>query len=542
MKRVFVRSLAVMITAAMLMEGQVATAFAEELPEEAVVAQKTGDVEDVENVGDAAEVEGVGDVEDVVAEQTTEDEESVEDDAEITPADGDASAEINYDDFVIEDGVLVKYTGDNPVVVIPDGVTEIGEKVFCGRHEIKTVKMPSTLKIIGKDAFSFCSSLREADIPQGVTKIGEYAFYQSQLRKVEIPEGLTVIEDGAFSECSLTQIIIPDGITVIGNYAFEQTPLNEVKIAGSVTEIGEFAFCRTYLKEVEIPEGVSTIGMFAFYDCPLERVKLPHSLRTIGTSAFSSIYASLTEIEIPEGVTEIGGAIFEFSYNLAKVKLPSTLRKIGAGAFTSCASMTEIEIPEGVTEIGGETFEYCESLERIKLPESLTTIGKYAFCGCRSLKEIVIPNSVSVVEKGAFKDAGLKEIYVKNKDTSFVTGGEYYDSFAGIKELVVHAPAGSKAETFAKNHGYTFVEWNPEEIQFANFDPSIATRAEKFAYVEYYIRQWRDSLKTEEERRYVAEVFRTQTDVVKAQVKDSLDWLGLSWGDVLEITIKVFTE
>ena len=35
-------------------------------------------------------------------------------------------------DFVIEDGILLKYTGPDGDVVIPEGVTSIGEKTFFG--------------------------------------------------------------------------------------------------------------------------------------------------------------------------------------------------------------------------------------------------------------------------------------------------------------------------------------------------------------------------------------------------------------------------
>ncbi len=35
-------------------------------------------------------------------------------------------------EFIIEDGVLVKYTGDETKIVLPSGVAEIGERVFAG--------------------------------------------------------------------------------------------------------------------------------------------------------------------------------------------------------------------------------------------------------------------------------------------------------------------------------------------------------------------------------------------------------------------------
>ena len=57
-------------------------------------------------------------------------------------------------DFVVKDGVLTAYTGDDTDVEIPNTVTEIGESVFFGNTTIKKVIIPSSVKKVADDAFT----------------------------------------------------------------------------------------------------------------------------------------------------------------------------------------------------------------------------------------------------------------------------------------------------------------------------------------------------------------------------------------------------
>ncbi|MBR2916647.1 MAG: leucine-rich repeat domain-containing protein, partial [Clostridia bacterium] len=80
-------------------------------------------------------------------------------------------------DFIIKNGVLEKYTGEESKVVIPDSVTEIGEMAFLVQTTLKEIIIPSSVTKIGEHAFVCCVSLKEITIPSSVTEIGEYAFY-----------------------------------------------------------------------------------------------------------------------------------------------------------------------------------------------------------------------------------------------------------------------------------------------------------------------------------------------------------------------------
>ena len=119
-----------------------------------------------------------------------------------------------------------------------------------------------------------------------VTSIGYEAFREcSNLLSVEIPESITSIDTWAFFECTglAPKVLIYN---------------NGTKCYGWV---GDRSKCTT----VEIPEGVKEIGAGAFYKCTnLTNITFPNTLKFVGTSAFSEC-TGLKTIEFPESVTQI---------------------------------------------------------------------------------------------------------------------------------------------------------------------------------------------------------------------------------------------
>ena len=163
--------------------------------------------------------------------------------------------------------------------------------VFSFASASGDVVIPEGVTTIGDSAFSCCSSLESVEIPDSVTTIEGYAFYGcSSLESVEIPDSVTTIEKNVFYDCSsLESVEIPDSVTTIGGYAFSFcSSLTSVEIPDSVTTIGDsvFSYCSS-LTSVEIPDSVTTIGGNAFYNCSsLESIVIPKNVSKIGKSAF----------------------------------------------------------------------------------------------------------------------------------------------------------------------------------------------------------------------------------------------------------------
>lgn len=144
----------------------------------------------------------------------------------------------NVKDFIIKDGVLVKYTGRAMEVAIPDGVTEIGDIALCHRACLTGVTIPDGVTRIGEYAFAECYRLARVSIPDSMAEIDSCVFYEcAGLESIVIPEGTVRIGSSAFWGCSgLKSITIPASVTEIGSHTFHGCDgLTDIHYGGSRT-------------------------------------------------------------------------------------------------------------------------------------------------------------------------------------------------------------------------------------------------------------------------------------------------------------------
>ncbi len=130
--------------------------------------------------------------------------------------------------FVIENGdELVKYNGDEKIVVVPAGIRKIGFEAFGknepGKSALETVILPDGLEEIGMSAFAFCDQLQFVNLPDSLIKIDDSAFWScKKLTSIRIPETVEYIGLGAFEKCeALLDIYAPDYVEEVEPFAFD---------------------------------------------------------------------------------------------------------------------------------------------------------------------------------------------------------------------------------------------------------------------------------------------------------------------------------
>ena len=201
-------------------------------------------------------------------------------------------------------------------IIIHDGVTSIGKDAFLGCTALISVYYKgdiaswcgiSGLENLMKSKRKLYVNDKELSgklvIPDGVTSIGNGAFNGcTGLTGLIIPNGVTSIGEYAFYNCTeMTSIIIPDSVTSIGEYAFcNCIGLTSATMPASAINAVLKSRTDSYvdvhdIRTVTITSGES-IGNWAFEDCgSLKSITIPVSVTSIGSSAFENC-KSLTDI------------------------------------------------------------------------------------------------------------------------------------------------------------------------------------------------------------------------------------------------------
>lgn len=322
-----------------------------------------------------------------------------------------------------EDGVLVAYHGPGGYVIIPDGVTAIGDYVFTENEKVTGVNIPESVTYIGESAFAG-TSLTSITIPASVTMMGAGPFAFC----IYLTEISVAAENLDFQD--IDGVLFDDTGEVLIQYPAGRT--GEYEIPEDVVTIAEDAFRSSQLSEIYIPEGVTTIKEDAFWSSRVREFYIPASVTTIGDGALGSVYTEYIWVdENNNDFVTIYGALL----NDAETRL--------IRCFATMEDTYNCFVPNSVTSIDSGAFAWCRNLTKVVIPNGVTTIKEATFQGSRNLVTVVIPDSVTNIDGWAFNDCdSLMDIYYTDTEAEWnnITVNDYKNE--DLLEVTIHYESG----------------------------------------------------------------------------------------------------
>ena len=254
------------------------------------------------------------------------------------------------------------------------------------------------------------------EIPSGVVNVGTGAFANVKtLKSLVIPSGVKVLEMDSISNCGLEEITIPASVTGIDSYAFHYCE-NLKRLLGDSPFISSD---RKYLYDPR-PDAYYPMTLFFFAGKDDSSYEIPEGIRYIENYAFSNC-ENLKSITFPQSLEVISEVAFEGCKNLETLN-GSHISSDHKGFVNDAGSLQflvpgiddDYVVPDEVTGIGAMLFADRSTLHSVSMGDNVTSLGNYAFYHCESLKTVTLSANLASVGYNPFMhDKGLEAVYFR---------------------------------------------------------------------------------------------------------------------------------
>ncbi|MBQ9921318.1 MAG: leucine-rich repeat protein [Clostridia bacterium] len=341
--------------------------------------------------------------------------------------------------------------------------------------------------------YSIRGSIKSVVIPDGVTSIGETAFFECDgLTSIDIPDSVTHIGGWAFRGCDgLKKITIPDSVTSMGTRVFlncsnlEELTLPfvgaERGISGDYKSVFGYIFgYETSSEKNTIPQYYGSGHCCYYYvnSSPLLKKVTITDETIIPRAAFYNC-SKLTDITLSDSVTSIQEYAFRYCNKLERITVDDNNKNYSSdqnGVLFNKDKTVLIKYPAGNTA------------SSYVVPEGVTSISDEAFRGCTTLKSITIPKSVESLGIDVFKDC--KDFIIHCEEYSYMHTYAKTNKipFAHSYNITYNANGGSGApetqqqglnqesviisKTIPVYDGYLFYGWSEKPDGNVKYQPN----------------------------------------------------------------------
>lgn len=361
-------------------------------------------------------------------------------------------------------------------------VTSVAAKAFVGRIDLEKVTFGVNIKLVGKESFKDCSSLKDIVFSSTLLtendeanqlNIGQDAFNGALLDgDLLLPEKI-ILNQRCFYNSQLKKVEFKGNFSVSGGSQFGYcSALTEVKFSqeGALAS-SMFLMCKSLLS-VNLPENTTKIPMTCFRGCEqLKYITNAENVRTIQEGGFRE--TGLTEFDLTNVIsltesafkgTKLGHIIInpalvveDRAHNAISLNYVFDMEYVKRIDYLSMDKMYSVLPGANNSNVGGfDVFIDGELLTEITTPTSLTTIEKL---GCiKSLKTLTIPNNPRECTMGAYAFSGcenLESVSIGAGKMNFDTSGNQFARCKRLNrfELSSNNSCESLPQSFFENSG-----------------------------------------------------------------------------------------
>ena len=334
-------------------------------------------------------------------------------------------------------------------LVIPEGVTSIGNYAFSNCSSLASVTIPSSVTSIGQEAFQNCSRLSSVTI--NATTVPSLANTNALPMVVLVPES-------AFEDYLAADVWkdMADRITIF------DLDYNDYSASVSARETASGLHANIGEGNLRKVVNLKVSGTINSYDVMVIRNKML-CLRNLDLSD-ATIVANNYEYYsgFKSEDNKIGYNMFR-DLKILSFKAPRTVTTMSPNAFVGCSGLKDVTLYEGLKNIGNYAFSSC-GIERLTVPASVVTIGQGAFAHCTNLQEISLPDGLEDIGSYAFQNCRISEITIPEgvkrlRSRTFCGDNEYYGS-----DYLTKVNLPSTLEVIEQYPFGGYYDWRPTQL------------------------------------------------------------------------------